>query len=328
MVFIIPIIFGAVAAVTAVMGAAAGADGLNKMQQAEAIGKKAEKRYQSKKKHVQLTEEQTRKRLNEYGYLTVQIRKDTVGRFIHLAEKIKQKVSVRELEFLQGLEGATLPEINSYRDSVAEARNLLANTGATLGAMGGTAAAAYSGAFGLAALVGTASTGTAIGTLSGAAATNATLAWLGGGAVAAGGGGMALGTLVVGGFALGPALMVGGFMLGGQGEKALTQAAEYAAQVDAAVATMDAYIDYLKDGVQRRIQELEEVLKYLDYDCQIALEDLETAIQQGFNIQRDAEKYQRAASLVKALMEIIRTPLLDRQGNLNPEHTRLLAAYR
>lgn len=41
---------------------------------------------------------------------------------------------------------------------------------------------------------GTASTGTAISTLSGAAATNAALAWLGGGAAAAGGGGMASGT--------------------------------------------------------------------------------------------------------------------------------------
>lgn len=41
------------------------------------------------------------------------------------------------------------------------------------------AAGAYTGAFGLASLVGTAGTGTAIGTLSGAPATSATLAWLG-----------------------------------------------------------------------------------------------------------------------------------------------------
>ena len=40
---------------------------------------------------------------------------------------------------------------------------------------------------------GTASTGTAISALSGAAATNAALAWLGGGALAVGGGGMAAG---------------------------------------------------------------------------------------------------------------------------------------
>lgn len=43
----------------------------------------------------------------------------------------------------------------------------------------------------------TASTGTLISTLSGAAATNASLAYLGGGALAAGGGGMATGTVAV-----------------------------------------------------------------------------------------------------------------------------------
>ena len=43
----------------------------------------------------------------------------------------------------------------------------------------------------------TASTGSAIAGLSGAAATNATLAWLGGGAIAAGGGGMAAGAVVL-----------------------------------------------------------------------------------------------------------------------------------
>ncbi len=50
-----------------------------------------------------------------------------------------------------------------------------------------------SAAMGIATTFGVASTGTAISSLSGAAATNAALAWFGGGAVAAGGGGMAAG---------------------------------------------------------------------------------------------------------------------------------------
>ena len=45
--------------------------------------------------------------------------------------------------------------------------------------------------------IGAASTGTLISTLSGAAASNATLAWLGGGSLAAGGGGIAAGTMVL-----------------------------------------------------------------------------------------------------------------------------------
>ena len=64
---------------------------------------------------------------------------------------------------------------------------------------GGTAAGATAavGTAKVVAAVGTASTTTAISQLSGAAATKATLAWLGGGALAAGGGGIALGTVVL-----------------------------------------------------------------------------------------------------------------------------------
>lgn len=52
-------------------------------------------------------------------------------------------------------------------------------------------------AMGIATTFGVASTGTAISALSGAAATNAALAWLGGGALAAGGGGMAAGSALL-----------------------------------------------------------------------------------------------------------------------------------
>ena len=48
-------------------------------------------------------------------------------------------------------------------------------------------------------MLGTASTGTAIATLSGASAFNATMAWFGGGALAAGGAGMAGGGLMLSG---------------------------------------------------------------------------------------------------------------------------------
>ena len=57
----------------------------------------------------------------------------------------------------------------------------------------GIAALGPTAAMGVATTFGVASTGTAISALSGAAATNAALAWLGGGAIAAGGGGMAAG---------------------------------------------------------------------------------------------------------------------------------------
>ena len=76
-------------------------------------------------------------------------------------------------------------------------RKLLANA---VVAKAGAAGASY-GAFGLASLIGTASTGTAIGTLSGAAANSATLAWLG------------FGSMAVGALVLPATMLVGGYVL-------------------------------------------------------------------------------------------------------------------
>lgn len=73
-----------------------------------------------------------------------------------------------------------------------------ANRAAAAGLAGVGAGAAFStGALSLAMIYGTASTGTAISTLSGAAANSAAMAWLGGGSVAAGGGGAAAGSAVL-----------------------------------------------------------------------------------------------------------------------------------
>lgn len=70
-----------------------------------------------------------------------------------------------------------------------------------VGALASTTASAVT--MTMVASFGTASTGAAISSLSGVAATNASLAWLGGGSLAAGGGGMAAGaTVLTGGVAL------------------------------------------------------------------------------------------------------------------------------
>jgi hypothetical protein len=85
-------------------------------------------------------------------------------------------------------------------DYVAENPVKVIATVAVTAATGGAAfcfAPAIAATAGAAGLLGTASTGTAIGTLSGAALTNASLAALGGGALSAGGLGMAGGTVAV-----------------------------------------------------------------------------------------------------------------------------------
>lgn len=77
------------------------------------------------------------------------------------------------------------------------ARKAAGGAGAGIAAGASVAFMAPTAAMWIATTFGTASTGTAISALSGAAATNAALAWLGGGALAAGGGGMAAGNALL-----------------------------------------------------------------------------------------------------------------------------------
>ncbi len=95
--------------------------------------------------------------------------------------------------------------------------------------------------------LGTASTGTAISTLSGAAATNATLAALGGGAISAGGGGMALGTAVLGGATLGVGLLVGGIIFNFTGSKMSDKADDAYRQAKKAQEDAERIINYLNE---------------------------------------------------------------------------------
>lgn len=109
--------------------------------------------------------------------------------------------------------------------------------GAALGTAGGFAASGATTAAVMA--LGTASTGTAISSLSGVAATNATLAALGGGSIAAGGGGIALGTTLLGAASLGVGILIGGVIfsisgssVSGKADKAWNQMLENEKQIN------------------------------------------------------------------------------------------------
>ncbi len=85
--------------------------------------------------------------------------------------------------------------------------------------------------------------GVAIAELSGVAATNATLAWLGGGALSVGGFGMVGGMAVFGWLVAGPALAILGAMSADEMKEKLEKAKAYYSQVEKAVKKADAIID-------------------------------------------------------------------------------------
>lgn len=339
MIFVIPIILGAAALITGGAGVAAGVDGVSKLKKAKKVGEAAQRRYERKQRSVEDTFQATQNLAEEYGQLQLQVTLQTIGRFVQFIERIGQRASQSKMEFLEGVAGFSPQQLQDYKAATLEAEQVAAG----ILKAAGTAYAAGQGTVALVGLFGTASTGTAIGSLSGAAAWNATLAWLGGGSLAAGGGGMALGTLVLGGITVGPALMIGGFVLGGQGEKALTEARHFEAKVNTEIAKLDVFEEFLKQ-VQQRILELRELVSTLNNRAIAALSELESRVfmddallskdaeelERGavnFIPERDAAPFQQVALLIKALSEIMKIPVLDAEGKLNQDATDLNTRY-
>lgn len=188
-------------------------------------------------------------------------------------------------------------------------------------AVGSTAAA---GATTAAGTFGVASTGAAISGLSGAAAESATLAFLGGGSLASGGGGMALGVTALNFVTVGPALLVGGLIIHGQGQKALTRAKENKAQVAVACAELDQRNINL-DAVDSRVAEVRAVLHGLHERGVDALDELES---EPFDPAVHAERFQRALTLVLAVRDITQTQILTGTGEMSDESAGLKVKYR
>ncbi|MCX4760206.1 helix-turn-helix domain-containing protein [Streptomyces sp. NBC_01275] len=183
-------------------------------------------------------------------------------RFVELAESISgapepERPSEEEIESTG--ETPTAIRIEAMSFGIANAIRGAAAGGAAGAAAGG--AAAY-GAFTAAALFGTASTGTAISTLSGVAATNATLALLGGGTLAAGGAGMAGGTLLLTGMVAAPAaaLAAAGFYVLRQ-RRNKKEEQRLRTEVEAA----EAALDQSQQGFDAMIEVLHRATDIMEY---------------------------------------------------------------
>ena len=156
-----------------------------------------------------------------YGERKLHVIQRDIQHFVELFGKLKN-VELAHSPELDRLQIGTFTEVSlqKLQHSCSFVSDLTASSAAGAGAGALTAFGAYGGTVMLA----SAGTGTAIGTLSGAAATNATLAWLGGGTLAAGGYGVAGGTMVLGIMVAGPALLVLGSVLGAQASKKIAEA--------------------------------------------------------------------------------------------------------
>ncbi len=156
----------------------------------------------------------------------------------------------------------------------ADRANIKGASVAGAGVLAGAGAAAFAptAAMAIATTFGTASTGTAISALSGAAATNAALAWLGGGALAAGGGGMAAGNALLAlagpvGWAIGGIGLTGGaLMLRGKNAEIAQKANQEAIKIKSQTAALKAAsqeIDKLLSLTQQHASGVQKILNRL-----------------------------------------------------------------
>lgn len=195
--------------------------------------------------------------------------------------------------------------------------------GAAAGAM--TAFGAYSGTMALA----TAGTGTAISTLSGAAATNATLAWLGGGTLASGGLGVAGGAIMLNAMVAGPALAIMGWYMGNKAEKNLEDAKTNKALADKFAADAKVNIT-LVDNISQVALRLIELLSALRKNVRRQTNALANIVERtGTDYSQYSEEEKaitfKNVKLIQLLKAVIDTPILDKDGNLLGDVTTKLS---
>jgi hypothetical protein len=313
----IPIIIGAAALGSATIGALAGAAGQADMDLAKKIGQRAQERHKRAVTDFQAKFEATNNLAEVYGQLQIRIKVRTIGRFVSFIERIGQEASPIDKRFFGGLD-ISVQQLKEYKATALEAEKVSKG----LASAAGAGVAAGAGAVGVAQAFGT----VAVPQLFGLFTTEVAVSQLGAAGVLTylGGGSMALGGAVLGGIALGPALMVGGFHLAGKGEKALTEARKYQAKVETEIGKIEAVQEFLQQ-VEQRIRELGLLAHKLEQQASLMLNALES---KPFNGSQDTGKLQQVWFLVKALAEITKTPILNSEGKLNYGTVTILEKYR
>lgn len=323
MIPLIPIVSAIIAAATAGVGIKKGVNTGKNISETKTVSKKADTCAKEAQTRIENAQETAKEAIQDLGRLKIEVLTTTIYSFVNNFEQIKN-VQLEESKGLNELQNLNLTqeELAELRQASLDAKGVAVNGIAAVGSGALLAYGTYSVVMsGLGGLLITATTGTALGTLHGVAAVNATLAWLGGGALSAGGFGMAGGMLVLGGLALGPALAVGGVLLESQSKKALNNAysnLEKAREFDA----QSKIITVALDGISERALQLKSVLENLNLLFSMQVNDLSYIVRNvgtDWSCFSEQEKNVifgsvKTAQIVKVLLDV---RLLNDNGSLN-----------
>ncbi|KFI79259.1 hypothetical protein [Bifidobacterium mongoliense] len=310
---------------------ATGVKGLQNRKEAKDVLRICHEYYDAAEAVTEQRREQLNFAITEFGTYRLRSLHVTVGRFLNYLDSLKQRNARKEYEILASLsiDTRTLEEMKSVD---MEASKVLETT-AVAGAAGAAAVlgtpALVTGTVGALA---TASTGTAISSLSGVAASNATLAWLGGGSLAAGGGGVAAGAAALTAITVGAtsvvALLSAGTMASFHYAKKLTEAKEYEKSVGIVVAGWEKAWTIM-DGISVRVAELREVTEELRWRTVHLLDELDPLIPEfDFNDKGCVTVFNKCGRFIKTMAELAQTPLLGDDGNLTDESLEISSTVR
>lgn len=304
----------------AVTGVGLAAKGAADIVQARLLARDARTRHETALVDLEAAQKTVHERVAAYGIQQLETVDTVLGRFSDWIERNEMAVNRLGHDPVDGVE-VSVPELREMKDEVKQVQRWI---------KGGVAGAGVAIAAPKAALVGvaafaSASTGTPIASLTGAAATKATLAWLGGGSLASGGGGIAVGQAMLGLIAAAPAAFVGGITVAVVGSKQKTSAKQYVADVNVAIENVRVAITLLP-MVSERVAELSGVLRALAERANRSIDTLEGL---EFDPDHHAHHFAETLQLARALREVVNTPVLDeRTGELTDVSFELVRKYR
>lgn len=313
----VPIILGAVALGTAVYGAYKGVSGAIDHSNASDLNDDAKHVVNKARQAVEAQRQATNAALTEYGDRKLRAFNGVIAEFLQTFGRLKNV----EVQHNPELDKLKLGDFSTQTlDGLRKDYQALKDAGLGVGAgLGGGAALAF-GAYNGTMLLATASTGTAISTLGGVAATNATLAWLGGGSLASGGLGMAGGMMVLGGIVAGPTLAIFGHIVGNKGEEALNRARSHMEQARTVRDDAKKVTDHLQ-AVEQVTALASSTFSAITARLRRSVNALDKALEaEGENWNALSDKSRETAlrtvkfaQLTKAMID---TAILDKEGKL------------
>ncbi len=321
----LPFILGGLALVAAGYGVKKGIDALDADCEADEFIKKAESLKEEATKKAESAESDCRRAFMRFGEKKLHVLSHTVSNFLDHFHRLNRSRIIIEginMQDIQGQVSDARKITNQYREV-----DFFDVSGAVAGSTIGGVLAAYGVYAGVGMLASTAG-GVAIAELSGVAATNATLAWLGGGALSVGGFGMIGGMAVLGGLVAGPALAILGALSADEMEKKRDDAKAYLSQVEVAVKKADVIVDNLQavrkmaDLFTKQITKLDALFFSLAQDA-IATMKKHNYDTSRYN-QKEKDQLSVTVSTLFSLSAFLKVSIMDEHQKLNEKAQKAL----